>query len=251
MGKCWICGADAGSGEHLLKASDLRSRFGRISPNEPLYMHTKERRNVRINGLKSAKLLSKAPMCHICNTTRTQPYDLAWETLSNHMAAGPALSPAGKINLHRIFPGKVKASMRDVQLFFVKLLGCKAVESDVPLDMQSFARSLREREAHPHIRIGICPPFARGSVARRSVQVLGNSEVQVLEGTITKRVHFASWFYYLDFVSVRVIYAENDLWAPFVRDHWHPDSVRKVQRVARHMIPGKRNPAQGGVSVPS
>jgi hypothetical protein len=239
MEKCWICGAEAGSGEHLIKASDLRSRFGRVSPDEPLYMHTKERRNVRINGLKSSKLLSTAPMCHTCNSTGTQPYDLAWEMLSEHLAARHALRSGEKINLHRFFPGKVKASMRDVQLFFVKLLGCKCVESAVPVDVQSFARALRERKAHPHIRIGFCPPFSRGLVARRSPQVLGSSEVEVLEGTITKRVHFASWFYYLDFVSVRVIYAESELWKPFLRDHWHPDSVGKLQRVARHMITRK------------
>jgi hypothetical protein len=235
MQKCWICGADASSGEHLVKASDFKLRFGTVSPDEPLYMHTPERRNIRINGLKSPKLLSAAPICHGCNTTRTQPFDLAWQALSTHLAAGPGLKTGDKLGLHRVFPGRVKASMRDVQLFFVKLLGCKIVESSVPIDTLSFANSLLERRAHPHIRIGLCPPFARGAVTRRPLQVLGNSAIDVLEGTLTKRIHFATWCYYLDFVSVRVIYAEHQrMLAPFLRDHWHPGSIGKTQRVARH-----------------
>ena len=53
--KCWICGDDANSGEHMIKASDLKSLFGHVTQMAPLYFHTDEKRNQPVAGIKSDK----------------------------------------------------------------------------------------------------------------------------------------------------------------------------------------------------
>ncbi len=52
--KCWICGEEAKTGEHLTKASDLKSQFGDVSQKKPLYMHTEGKVNVKINSIKKS-----------------------------------------------------------------------------------------------------------------------------------------------------------------------------------------------------
>ena len=42
---CWICGSSAQTGEHLIKASDMRSIFGHIRQSRPVYLHSASQRN--------------------------------------------------------------------------------------------------------------------------------------------------------------------------------------------------------------
>ena len=148
--KCWICGSPADSREHMVKASDIKSRFGIASGSKPLFMHSRERKNQRIRGLKSNNLKSNTPICAKCNNERTQPYDIAWEKLSAYLCSRPQpLKYGDKINLKKVFPGSVRSSMRDVQLFFVKGFGFKIVEGNAPIDIRPFSEALLNRQAHP------------------------------------------------------------------------------------------------------
>ena len=81
---CWICGSDADSAEHRLKASDARMVFGEISPAAPIYSIDKQERPVRIQSVKSRHLAFEQRICRKCNNERTQPHDRAWEALSRH-----------------------------------------------------------------------------------------------------------------------------------------------------------------------
>lgn len=83
--KCWICGNEANSGEHILKASDLSSIFGPVTTHAPLYKHTAKQKNQLIQGIKSDQLKSKARLCARCNNERTKPHDKAWEHLSAYL----------------------------------------------------------------------------------------------------------------------------------------------------------------------
>lgn len=51
--KCWVCGDQADSGEHMIKASDLKATFGNVAQKSPLFRHTNQKRNQRIGGIKS------------------------------------------------------------------------------------------------------------------------------------------------------------------------------------------------------
>ena len=55
---CWICGSPANSGEHRIKASDLRLVFGHVSQKHPLLLHNEIQRNRPIKGIKADALKS-------------------------------------------------------------------------------------------------------------------------------------------------------------------------------------------------
>lgn len=148
--KCWICGDDANSGEHMIKASDLKSLFGHVTQQAPLYLHTDQKRNLRVAGIKSDKLMYKSLLCSRCNNERTQPYDRAWERLSSHLRERqPPIRPEMRISLTRAFPGSVKKSMTRVHLFFLKLFGCLIAENNIPIKLEQFARSILQGTPHP------------------------------------------------------------------------------------------------------
>jgi len=72
---CWICGAPSTTGEHIIKKTDLKSEFGRVTQQAPLYFHREGGRSKRF-GSFNAKVL-KSPLCEKCNTSHTQRHDQA------------------------------------------------------------------------------------------------------------------------------------------------------------------------------
>lgn len=226
---CWICGAVAKTGEHLIKASDLRAVFGPVSQKNPVYFHTALRRNEPVGGIKSDRLKSNALICAPCNNERTQPYDLAWEKLSTVIQGRkPAIRGGDYISLQRVFPGAVQASMLQVHLFFVKLFGCAIREHNVPVDVAPFAHAILSETAHPRVFLAISP-FAD----RAGTKSVGYSNLDTAQ--LNGRIVFAVWMYVLNGFSVRVMYAE-----PSERSRrglvraWHPSTIRRYIRVADH-----------------
>ncbi len=155
--KCWICGNNARTGEHLIKASDLRAIFGHVRQNQPVYHHSSSQQNVPIKGINTNILKSRALLCDRCNNVRTQPYDRAWETLSTYLRSRPQIRSGDRINLGKVFPGAVHRSMLHVHLFFVKLFGCLATETALPIDISSFSNAILNNTAHPKVYLAISP----------------------------------------------------------------------------------------------
>lgn len=213
---CWVCGAPSNSREHKTKRSDLQAAFGRISQAAPLYLHSASRRNRRIGSLKADLLKSNAPFCHDCNTTLTQPYDLAWEILSNGLRHHPNLRPGGAIRINRIVSYDTRRCMVDAQLFFVKLFGCHVAENNIPIGLGSFARALRSRKAHPHVylRFGVGPMLAGERVTGMSDMPLA----MLPDGSCA----FATWIYNIAGLSVNVMYAIPGEKRDGLVGSWHP-----------------------------
>ncbi len=226
--KCWICGEEAITGEHLIKASDLRSVFGHVSQRNPVYFHTALRRNQPVGGIKSDKLKSNALICARCNNQRTQPYDLAWDQLSRYLRGKrPAIRSGDWISLEKVFPGATQQSMLRVHLFFVKLFGCAIAEHNVPIDLDSFAKALLSGTPHPNVYIAISP-----HVDRPGMKSVGYSDLQTAQ--LNGRVAFGVWMYVLDGFSVRVMYAlPTERRRDGLVRAWHPSTVRKCIRVAK------------------
>lgn len=230
--KCWICGASADSREHLVKASDVRSRFGKASASKPLFIHSRERKNERVLGLKSNKMKSNAPICAKCNNEITQPYDVAWEKLSAYLCSRrQPLRYGDKINLKKVFPGSVRASMKDVQLFFVKGFGFKIVEGNAPIDIRPFSEALLQRQAHPSLHIAICDPFDMPT------EVLGQSELYATNDRQTGRSISATWIYHLDCVSVFALWSVKPLKQMSTPGAWHPNNVTHSLKIGRSNFP--------------
>lgn len=222
---CWICGDNAQTGEHLIKASDMRAIFGRIKQDRPLYRHSASRRNFRVKGINANILKSNAFICAQCNNHRTQPYDQTWETLSAYMRSKSRVCGGDRIDLGKIFPGAVHKSMLHVHLFFLKLFGCLIAENTIPIDIGGFSKAILNTSAHPRVHLAISP-YTDGVVSGSA----GYSDLDTVQ--TDNRVVYATWLYILDRFSIRVMYAEPTEHRKGLIDSWHPSSIKKCIRVS-------------------
>jgi hypothetical protein len=201
----------------MTKASDLRSLFGRPAR---LYLHTDAKRNRVVQGTRSRALTFDAPLCDTCNNERTQPDDLAWETLSRYLQdRQPPLKMGDRIPLVRVFPGRVHSSMLGVHLYFVKLFGCLIAQHDIPIDLGAFRRAIMERRAHPNVHLA----FWAVSWGYRAA---GHTPVETMQAY--GRVAFATWFYEVGPIAVNVMFAEPGQRRRGLTGSWHPDNLTKL-----------------------
>lgn len=224
---CWICGADGDSREHLIKASDLRGVFGRnVTQKAPLYIHTSERKNRPVGGIKSDLLKFSTRICRSCNNQRTQPHDRAWEQFSSYLRGRqPPLRKGSIVRLADVFPGSVRSSMMDVHLFFLKQFGCLIAEYSIPLDLSAFARAICSNSAHPLVRIGVWTGFA-GSVRKHAARTV--VQTAMLDGCVV----YAGWFYFVDQIAINVMYALPTEHRKGLVHSWHPNTVGKILHIA-------------------
>jgi hypothetical protein len=222
--RCWICGAEGNTGEHLVKASDLRKYFGPVTQRKPLYFHTKTKSNIRFGSIKSRLLKSKALICNRCNSALTQPYDRAWEELYSYIVHNwSKIFKTRQINMKKVFPGCSNKSLLYVHLYFIKIFGCQIAENSIPIDISRFSYSLINQTSHPDIYIKI------GSINYGvKHKHAGLTPVE----TINKdgKTVFATWLYSVGSLVVDVIYnvvPNND---KVLRDTWQPGAASKFIR---------------------
>src|SRR5579871_744854 len=83
---CWICRASpANSGEHRLKASDIRARLPGLGRDNHVFLQRGRATNDPIISAKARILKYPKSLCTSCNDALTQPYDDAWEKLSKYL----------------------------------------------------------------------------------------------------------------------------------------------------------------------
>lgn len=223
--KCWICGDEANTGEHMIKASDLRSLFGNVTQKSPLRFHTALKRNQSIGGIKSDKLKFRALLCTRCNNERTQPHDKAWERLSIYLRKRQLpIQPGMVIRLNRAFPGSVSKSMLDIHLYFLKLFGCLITQYKIPIEIEPFAKSIVEGVPHKKVWLTLCV-----GLHHPSIKHVGYSQVET--ALVNGLVAYASWFYVVDKVAINIIYTEPNEHRKGLVHAWHPSTVGKRIRV--------------------
>lgn len=215
--QCWICGEPASSGEHKLKASDLRAQFKNISQQKPLYLHTQARKNLRIGSIKKSRALkSSVLLCHDCNTNLTAPYDKAWEKLSKHLRNAKGLRKGIIVKISKFFPGCTKQGMLNVHLYFVKLFGCAIKEQGIPIDIGPFQQSILTGIAHPKVRIAI---------GVNKSMTTGSSDLEL--ASLNGKPAFATWFYVTGCIAVNIMYAEPTERRQGLIGAWHPSTISK------------------------
>jgi len=222
---CWICGSNAQTGEHLIKASDMRSIFGHVRQSQPVFRHSESRRNIPVKGINADIMKSDALICAPCNNQRTQPYDRAWETLSAYLRSRTRIRGGDRIDLGKVFPGAVHKSMLYVHLFFVKLFGCLIAEHSIPIDIGDFSNAILNNTAHQKVHLAISP-YTDG-IASVSA---GYSDLDTAQ--LNNRVVHAAWLYILDRFAIRVMYAEPTEHRKGLIDSWHPSSISKCIRIS-------------------
>lgn len=232
---CWICGKEGTTGEHRIKASDLRTFFGQVSQKTPIYFHTSVKKNIPLGSIKAERLKSTAKICNNCNNAITQPYDKAWEKLSTYLRENfPRISTTKKIDMTKVFPGASGQSLLNVQLYFVKLFGGLIVEHNVPIDIKSFAYAIQTQTAHKNIYLGFGPRL--DVVKHKFVGVTPINAVNNDRETV-----FASWFYVVGDIAVDVIYSAQNEYMHVVRNSWHPSQSGKILRFTASAHQSKRH----------
>ena len=215
--KCWICGNKATTGEHKTKASDLRALFNGVSQQNPLYLHTDQRRNQKVGSIKSDKFKFDSLICPYCNNARTAPHDKAWAQLSNFLRERkPAIKKGETIPLEKVFPTNLSKSMLDVHLFFVKLFGCAVLELEAPIEINPFAEAILQQKPHPKVFL------AFGSSLK-----MGTGMTDIETANIDGRCVYTTWFYIVEPIAVNVIYAEHSEKRGGLVHSWHPSTIKK------------------------
>jgi hypothetical protein len=86
-GRCWWCGAPADSREHKMKRSDIVREDGK-PPYTGLRTLTRFSAGGRqdFTGPNSPLMKFGTSLCARCNNERSQPFDAAWDALTEHVA---------------------------------------------------------------------------------------------------------------------------------------------------------------------
>ena len=219
--KCWICGAEGVTGEHLVKASDIRDYFGKVTQKNPIYTHTKEKRNIPVCSVNSKQFKSAALICRNCNNALTQPYDRAWERLSYYIRDNwGKISKDHQIDLKKVFPGISNKSSIDVHLYFVKLFGCRIIENEVPIDINPLSEAIRNGTpiASVYLKFFVTPASKHKYAGLTKISAVNEDGSTV----------FASWVYTVGNISVNIIYntvSRNDR---VLRKAWSPLMQSKI-----------------------
>jgi len=208
--KCWICGVnEADSGEHSIKKTDLKSLYPSVSQASPIYHRRNGEGKRPLGSIKAKGFKYENVICGDCNNTKTQPFDNDWEKLSKYLTDNWLKVKHRKgFKICSAFPNHTGIEMINVQLFFVKLLGCKIVESKAPIDLLSFSKAILEKKEHSDIYISF-----RDSEKNGKGNYSANSDIELDKDN--ENIIYAHWFYIIGDIAIDVIFspqaAEIDL----------------------------------------
>lgn len=225
---CWICRSrPVDSGEHRFKASDIRSRFPWLSQQTPIYLQRDGRNTNKPIGAAGADALKFGDsVCRQCNNAGTQRYDRAWERLSKYLHGNwSRIARSSRIDLSKPFPGRTRDAALDVHLFFVKLFGCKIVESGTNIDLTAFSNALIARAPHPELCLQIADATHHASTV-----VAYDTDVYTVHDQ-NRQLDGATWGYRISPVCIKIHWIKTG--AP-LRVHgytWHPGHPGKIIRL--------------------
>lgn len=137
---CWICGAEADSAEHRLKKSDLVRVHGRGPYKGPTALsHVRGGKETLVQGPGSWIVKYSPSLCQHCNSTRTQPFDRAYDQFIDWI-----MKNNEGIVLHRrfidfaeIYGSDWESRQLYLYKYFSKSFGCRLVDAgaNVPADV--------------------------------------------------------------------------------------------------------------------
>lgn len=139
-GRCWWCSGNADSREHKFKKRQVAraSRTWALG-DRPYYVA--DGRLKEIQGPNSALVKFDKVLCQACNTTRSQPFDRAYDAFADWVIErGASLMTLGTIDFEDIYGAGCESSVQDLLRYFVKHFGCCIASSGgaVPAEFAAF-----------------------------------------------------------------------------------------------------------------
>ena len=217
--RCWICGSKGTTGEHFLKNSDLKQQFGKVTQDSPIYRSVNGSKGQKTQSTNSTYLKSPSLLCENCNSTRTQPHDRAWEQLSTYLHTNAeSIKQTGIVNLKCVFGNRVRHSMLNVHLFFVKLFGDRIVTERNPLKIAEFSRSIKKTKAHKNVYISL--NYLQSKHGKKYAGRDKLNEISI--GAYAKSV---TWHYVVGAIAINIYHWDTSKWG-LLQDHaWHPSTM--------------------------
>lgn len=122
---CWICGQPADTREHKFKRTDLvRSSKTWARDDLPYFISGDQWQ--QIQGPNSDIVTFGKVLCGKCNSTRTQPFDRAYEIFSEWVnRAATDLMAMPELDFTAIYGTNCRSSVLHLCKYFVKHLGCR------------------------------------------------------------------------------------------------------------------------------
>lgn len=137
---CWMCGAEANSSEHRLKKADIVRAYGRGPySGEHRPIHVRTGKLTGIQGPNSRTIKYPAILCHTCNTTTSQPYDVAYDCLIEWVLQNESLVIRRRfVNFADVFGSDFQLHQLNLYKYFAKSFGCCLIEAgqSVPGDVR-------------------------------------------------------------------------------------------------------------------
>jgi 5-methylcytosine-specific restriction endonuclease McrA len=179
---CWICGAPADSAEHRIKKAELVRVYGR-GPyrGDAAPIHVRGNVETPIQGPGSSAVKYAPSLCQHCNTTRTQPYDRAYDHFISWVVANEsAVLHKRMIDFAEVYGASFEEAQRNLFKYFVKNLGCRLVDTGelVPPDLVELLPRVARRLQRSSVATPRCscswpvPGCALGKPSRSSGRTL-------------------------------------------------------------------------------
>lgn len=184
------------------------------------------------SGERNASATVGAPqvsrsLCNHCNNAGTRVYDEAWRRLSGYLHANwGEITARGSFDLSKVFGTETAQQAIRVQLYFVKVLGCKLLEDDIGVDLGSFSKALMAGTAHPEVTL-----LVTSSLVPTGQLLSYESDVSVLR--TGDEVYSTVWMNLVHPVGVKICYLKSAAPAREPPGHpWHPTRQKRIVKLS-------------------
>lgn len=241
---CWICGDPANTDEHRRKRSDLVARYGKswAPPQQPFIIRGDgSTRWTRIQGPNDRKNLYEQMLCGLCNNTRTQPSDYAYQQFSEWVLASAAtLHERDSIDFAEIFGEAYREKTLDLLRYFAKSLGCRIAhaELELPPKLRQIVADMSRADTKPlMVTFGINEFWRR---VDRTGRIIGD-DCFYSWPEITDRPCF-SWFQMLGYL--KIFY-----WYDIAWEDGYPFGGAPMSGARRSVTLGREDPLPGELAA--
>ena len=129
---CWWCGKIADSREHRYKKSDLKRVFTGNKGFDAVISRDDE--TIYLQGPNSKFVKHEKTICHICNTTRSQPFDHAYDQFIVYVEQNAQKIITDKtVDCTNIFGPDFEKSKQNLLRYYVKHLCCRLTANNISI----------------------------------------------------------------------------------------------------------------------
>jgi len=134
--RCWWCGEIADSAEHIHKKTDLEREFGRrkaFSKNDPVRF-IDDSTIIPIAKSKSRTVKFKKNLCIHCNSTQSQPFDIAYDVFTQYYKENEEkIYTTQLVNFEDVYGDSWIDQILNLQKYYVKNFCCRLYEENVSI----------------------------------------------------------------------------------------------------------------------